>query len=250
MTMLSTQGLRKEFAGLVAVSGLDLAVERGSIVGLIGPNGAGKSTVFNLISGVLAPTAGRVRFEGQDITGLRPERVLRRGLARTFQNVRLFSSMTVAENVMLARAELRDQGLIAGGLGLGGSYRRLRWARESAVRMLRMVGLADQADRLASELPFGQQRLLEVARVMAAEPKLVMLDEPAAGLNRQERRELLSLIRFLRDRGMTVLLVEHDVDLVLSVVETVYVLDQGELIAVGPPDMIRRDERVIEAYLG
>ena len=218
--LLELAGLSRRFAGLLAVDGVEMTVARGSIHAVIGPNGAGKTTLFNLVSGVIAPSAGQIVLDGADITGLGAERRAALGVARTFQNIRLFASMTVLENV------------------LAGMLPRER------------VGLADRAGQAASDLSYGDQRRLEIARAMAPSPRLLLLDEPAAGMNPAETAALATLVRGLRDRGATILLVEHDVHFVMGLSDHVTVLNFGRRIFDGPPAAARRDPAVIEAYLG
>ena len=248
--ILEGRGLRKAFGGVMAVAAVGLQAYPGEIVALIGPNGAGKTTMFNLISGVYTLDAGEILFGGRPIHGLPPHRVAALGLVRTFQNLQVFGSMTVLENVMVG-CHLRSRaGFLAAGL-------RLRWAkaeecrtRERGLGLLQRVGLASRAEDLASNLPFGQQRLLEIVRALAAEPRLLMLDEPGAGLTQEEKARLGDLIREIQQEGVTVLLVEHDVDMVMGLAYRVYVLDYGQLIAQGTPQEVQADSRVIEAYLG
>jgi branched-chain amino acid transport system ATP-binding protein len=248
--LLSVQNLSRRFGGLLANDDISFDVPAGMLFALIGPNGAGKTTLFNMISGVLAPTAGRIRFDGADITGLPPHRIAGRGLIRTFQLVQLFRDLTVAENV-----EVGFHGMTRG--GPGAAILRLGWMRtqEARVRrdareLLAFVGLGKVADANASELPYGQQRLLEVARALAAGPRLLLLDEPAAGLNAQETEALADTIRRIRDRGITVLLIEHDMSLVMRIAERIVVLDFGRRIAEGTPDEVKAHPDVIAAYLG
>jgi branched-chain amino acid transport system ATP-binding protein len=248
--LLSVQNLTRRFGGLVANDDISFDVPAGMLFALIGPNGAGKTTLFNMIAGALAPTAGRIRFDGADITGLSPHRIAGRGLIRTFQLVQLFRDLTVAENV-----EVGFHGVTRG--GPGAAILRPGWmrAQEAQVRrdareLLAFVGLGKVADASASELPYGQQRLLEVARALAAGPRLLLLDEPAAGLNAQETEALADTIRRIRDRGITVLLIEHDMSLVMRIAERIVVLDFGRRIAEGTPAEIKAHPDVIAAYLG
>jgi branched-chain amino acid transport system ATP-binding protein len=248
--ILSTNRLRKAFGGVVAVNDVTLSIEQGLITAIIGPNGAGKSTLFNLIAGVYPATSGEVRFESRVLNGLPGHARVGLGLARTFQGVELFGNMTVLENVMMGRYTRSSAGFLAAALRLPQHRRDEREIKEAALRSLETVGLANKAEVPALSVPFGQQRLLAVARALATDPKLLMLDEPGAGLNPSEKAELAGLIRRLRDRGITILLVEHDMDLVMGLSDHVIVLDYGEKIAEGTTAEIQNDERVIAAYLG
>ena len=249
MTLLRLNGVTRRFGGLVAVDAVSLDIAAGGVTAIIGPNGAGKTTLFNVISGFTAPSAGRVEFAGQDITALAAEEIARRGLVRTFQLVQLFENLTVLENVKVGR-HLHTAG------GLGSALLPHRAAPiEAGVEafsreLLNNVGLEAHAGTRAGVLPYGQKRLLEIARALAAEPKLLMLDEPAAGLNRGETTRLAELIRQIVARGITVLLIEHDMSFVMNIADRLAVLDFGRLIAAGTPSEVQKNPDVIAAYLG
>lgn len=249
--LLSIKGLSCSFGGLLAVDGLDLELEQGCLSGLIGPNGAGKTTCFNLITGRVRPTAGKVIFDGKDLAGLRPSRINHRGIARTFQNIRLFGDLSALENVLVGFHGGLKSSFLSAILRLPGYVRQERQMEKRAVELLDLVGLGDLQNEKAVNLAYGRQRLLEIARALATGPKLLLLDEPAAGMNPQETAELAKLVLRLRDElGLTVLLIEHDMRFVMNLCQSLIVLDQGRVIARGEPQEVQLDEAVIEAYLG
>jgi branched-chain amino acid transport system ATP-binding protein len=248
--LLETRNLHRSFGGVHAVKDVSFHVPSGAIKAVIGPNGAGKTTLFNLIAGTLTPQRGDVVFRGQPITGRKPHAVATLGIARTFQTTKLFPHMTVLENVMMGRHARTRSGFVAGMLNLPGTWREQRQTEQKAHTILDELGLADHAGETACNLPFGRQRLVEFARALATEPSLLLLDEPAAGLNIYETQELSQLILKIRDRGITCLVVEHDMSLVMNISDEVVVLDQGQKIAEGPPAAIQRHPEVIRVYLG
>jgi branched-chain amino acid transport system ATP-binding protein len=249
--LLRVRGLSKRYAGLVALTGYDLDLDAGTIHGVIGPNGAGKTTLFNLLSGMVRPTTGSIALDGREMTRLRPAQVAQAGIARTFQNIRLFGDMSVLDNVRVASQRHTPGPLWAALLASPGFRRRERESMAHAERMLRLVGLLHHGQRDARSLPYGDQRRLEIARAVAVEPRILMLDEPNAGMNPTETADLLTLIRRIRDElGITIIMVAHDIPLVMGLCDRIQVLNYGQLIADGPPTVVRNDPAVIAAYLG
>jgi branched-chain amino acid transport system ATP-binding protein len=250
--LMSVENLGKRFGGLVAVSEVSLDVPTRSITSIIGPNGAGKTTLFNMLTGLYHPSSGRIRFDGRDITGKRPDVITGMGVSRTFQNIRLFREMTALENVMVGRHPRMRAGLFGSILRTPGVRREEQQSRDKAGEMLEYVGLRpEQFEQRASSLSYGDQRRVEIARALASEPTLLLLDEPTAGMNPQESDQLTGFMRKLReDLDLTILLIEHDMRVVMGVSELISVLDHGEKIASGSPDEVRANDRVIEAYLG
>jgi branched-chain amino acid transport system ATP-binding protein len=250
--LLATEHVTKAFGGLVAVEDVSFTIEPRSIVSIIGPNGAGKTTFFNMLTGLYRPTLGRIEFAGRDVTGTRPDLITKLGVARTFQNIRLFSSMTATENVMVGQHARMSAGLFGSILRPPAVRREEIAVREKAREMLAYAGLdKSQFERLSSNLSYGDQRRVEIARALASDPALLLLDEPTAGMNPQESARLTDFMEQLREeRGLTILLIEHDMKVVMDVSERITVLDHGTKIAEGQPEEIRANDRVIEAYLG
>lgn len=250
MTLLEGKNLSMIFGGLAALDSVDITINKGEVLSLIGPNGAGKTTLFNLLTGVYSPTRGKISFKQKEIKNLKPYEITKMGIARTFQNIRLFGEMTVLDNVMIGQHCRTKTGVLGAIFKTPSVKNEEKRVREKAMATLDFVGLASVADEKAKNLPYGQQRRLEIARALATDPELILLDEPAAGMNPQETNELIELIERLNDMDKTVLLIEHDMKLVMGISQRIMVLDYGKKIADGPPEMIRNDERVIKAYLG
>ncbi|MGB9867473.1 MAG: ABC transporter ATP-binding protein [Bacillota bacterium] len=250
MNLLETKNLTVKFGGLVAVNGLDLTVKEGQICALIGPNGSGKTTAINLITGIYVPTAGEVLFNGENITGLPRHKIVAKGIARTFQNIRLIGSQTVFDNIRLGKHIHTKADLVSIMLNSRATREEMRRVTEEVTEIIGFVGLEDVAFEKTRNLPYGKQRIVEIGRALATNPRLLLLDEPAAGLNTQETLELVGLIRRIRDRGITILLIEHHMELVEGLADWVFVLNYGQKIAEGTFNQIKADSRVQEAYLG
>ena len=251
MPLLELRNCTKVFGGLKAVSDVSLTVDENSLIGLIGPNGAGKTTVFNLVTGVYLPTSGEVALSGSVVSGLSPHQITARGIARTFQNIRLFTELSVLDNVRIAHRIRSKTTIWDAVLRTGAHYREEAESDEAARSLLSLFGLLEYASWRSGSLPYGEQRRLEIARALATKPRVLLLDEPAAGMNPQEKDELMKLVRRVRTEfNVAILLIEHDMKVVMGACERIYVLDYGQVIACGDPDAIRSNPKVIEAYLG
>jgi len=249
--LLSIQGMTHYFGGLRAVSDFSFDVPKGTIYGLIGPNGSGKTTTFNLITGIYTPTEGKIFFEGKDITGMKPYKIVRSGIARTFQNLRIFSSMTALDNIRVARHYSMQSGVATSVLRLPSFMNEEKKVKQKSEALLDLMHLSNRSKELAKNLPYGELRRLEIARALATDPKLILLDEPAAGMNPKEVEELMSLIlRIRHEFNVTIFLIEHHMKVVMGICERIKVIDFGETIAEGIPETVAKDQKVLEAYLG
>ncbi len=250
-TLLEVNHLTKLFGGLKAVSNYSLELRKGELIGIIGPNGAGKTTIFNLLTGVYLPTSGEILLEGKSIIGLRPDQIVKQGISRTFQNIRLFKELSVIQNVKIAHHLYTKYTFWDAIFSTPSFLKEEKELQEQALEYLKIFGMEKDKEKIASSLPYGNQRKLEIARALASKPKILLLDEPAAGMNPNEVIELVKLIKMIRERfDLTIILIEHQMSLVMSICERIQVLDSGELIAEGTPSEIQSNERVIEAYLG
>lgn len=251
MALLEVTNLGINFGGLAAVSGLNLSIDSGHLYGLIGPNGAGKTTAFNMLTGMYVPSEGRIILDGEDITGRSPEHISKAGVARTFQNIRLFNAMSVLDNVKVGMHNRVTYGMWDGVFRSKKYHEKEKEMNEKALELLHIFGIDEKADYAASQLPYGQQRKLEICRALASDPKLLLLDEPAAGMNPNETQELMETVHKVRDDfGIAILLIEHDMKFVMGICEEITVLEYGKMIAHGDPETVSNDPKVIAAYLG